>query len=100
MARCAYCETETELYESGVPLCIACSQESPERRQARAILLHNLIQATQRAESATEVFSRVTSDIPSGMPHPDGDQRNRNASRDMTAAPDEMMNAHNRLNDS
>ena len=36
---------------------------------------------------------------PSGTPHPDGVQRIHNASHKLTQARDEMMNAHNRMND-
>jgi hypothetical protein len=41
----------------------------------------------------------VSSDIPSGLPQPDGVQRIHNASRKLTAARDEMMKAHKRMRD-
>jgi hypothetical protein len=99
MARCAYCEAETELYDGHTPICMDCDIALPERRAVRAELFHNLHQATKRAEAALEAFALVNSDIPSGLPHPDGVQRIHNASLELTAARDEMMNAHNRLND-
>jgi len=37
--------------------------------------------------------------IPSGTPRPGGVQRIHNASHELTTARDEMMKAHNRLND-
>jgi hypothetical protein len=32
MAKCKFCDTETQLYESGVPICIACA-DSLDRGQ-------------------------------------------------------------------
>ena len=99
MAKCNYCGSETELFDCGAPVCVECSNESAARRQQRANLFHKLEEATKRAESASDAFTAITSDIPSGIPHPDGIQRIKNASRELTAARDEMMKAHNRLND-
>ena len=98
MAQCAYCGTETQLYESDTPICVPCADLTPQGRAARAKLFRDLHEATKRAEAATEAFAAITSQIPSGMSHSDGVQRIRNASRELTAARDEMMNAHNRLN--
>ncbi len=99
MARCAYCGTETQLYESDTPICVPCADLTPQGRAARATLFRDLHEATKRAEAATEAFAAITSQIPNGMPHADGVQRIRNASHELTAARDEMMKAHNRLND-
>jgi hypothetical protein len=55
--------------------------------------------ATERASGATVTFDAVTSEIPSGFPHPDGTQRIHNASREMSQARVGLMIAHNRLND-
>ena len=99
MARCAYCRTETELYESQVPVCVHCADEDPDTRHRKAALFRDLEEATKRAEAASDAFAAVTNDIPSGMPHPDGVQRIHNASRELSAARDEMIKAHNRLND-
>jgi hypothetical protein len=70
MARCAYCGTETELFEGPTPVCIHC------------------------ADVAADAFVTATSDIPSGIPHiphPDGVQRIHNASHEMTAARNELI---------
>lgn len=99
MARCAYCQTETELYAGAVPICVRCADLPPDRRTARATLVHDLHEATMRAEAATAAFTAVADDIPSGLPHPDGVQRIHNASRAMDAARKEMITAHTRLND-
>ena len=52
-----------------------------------------------RAEAAIAAFTAVTSEIPTFIPRPDAVQRIHNASREMTAARNEMMKAHTRLND-
>lgn len=103
MAECAYCKAETQLYNSGVPICLKCS----DAREAKAkqshsgsvhdVLARALAEATLRAESAAKEFNAVTSDIPGSIPHPDGTQRIHNASRALKAARDEMVMAHNRL---
>src|SRR5258708_4775687 len=99
MAQCAYCGTETELYDGPSPVCLACVKLSPTKRETRAKLVHSLHEATMRTEAATEAFTAVTGDIPSGLPQPDGVQRIHNASRNLSVARDEMMKAHKRLND-
>ena len=98
MARCAYCHIETELYESQVPICVKCVDDDPDTRHKKAALFRELEEATKRAEAATDAFAAATNDIPSGI-HPDGVQRILNASRELSAARDEMIKAHERLND-
>ena len=98
MAYCAYCRAETELHIGNVPVCIKCGDaRSPE--QTRASLLQNAADAKMRVEAASDTFEKAVEDIPSGMPHPDGAQRIRNASRQLSKARDEMMDAHRRLDD-
>jgi hypothetical protein len=99
VARCAYCETETELYEGLTPLCVRCADMTPAWRAEAARLFHDLSEATHRADAATEAFATISSDIPSDLPHPDGTQRIRNASRELTTARDELLKAHNLLNE-
>ena len=65
----------------------------------RGKLFADLAAAVQRADSANEAFAAITGGIPLGVPHPDGVQRIHGASLEMTEARDEMMKAHNRLND-
>ena len=106
MAECAFCKGETELYDSGVPVCVKCSEArdnkckppTPER-QVLKVLNQDLQTATERAKVAAAAFDLVTSEIPSGIPHPDGTQRVHNASREATIAPMEMLRAHHRLSD-
>ena len=106
MAACAYCKTETFLYYAGVPVCIKCAelheakrkQPSPDRH-VRTTLFQEFLEATARADAASEAFIAVMGDVPSGLPPPDGTQRIHNASRELSAARKEVMNAHTRLND-
>jgi hypothetical protein len=65
----------------------------------RASLLQNLTDATMRADAASEAFDKVMVDIPSDTPHPDGVQRIKNASRQLTKARDEMLEAHGLLDE-
>ena len=98
MAQCAYCKAETQLYVANVPICIQCGDtRSPE--QTRGSLLQRVADATMRAESAIDAFEKVLADIPSEMPHPDGVQRIKNASKELSKARDEMMEAHRLLDD-
>jgi hypothetical protein len=98
MAQCAYCKAETELYFANVPVCIQCAdQRSPV--EARASLIKNLADATSRADAASEAFDKVVGDIPSHIPHPDGVQRIKNASKKLKTARDEMLEAHRTLDD-
>jgi hypothetical protein len=106
MAQCVYCKTETELYENGTPLCVMCAgaravspQPSSAESQIRLSLLQEVRQATDRVNAAAESFSVIIQDIPSDVPHPDGTLRITKASHELSAAREEMMRAHRRLND-
>jgi len=105
MAECVYCRVETQLYDSGVPICVKCcdartKRKPPTRDNSLLSALHrDLDVASERASAATATFDAVTSEIPSGFPHPDGTQRIHNASREMSQARVGLMIAHNRLND-
>ena len=106
MADCAYCGAETQLYNSGVPICVICSDARESKRkpptsehQVVNILDQDLQAAMERAKAAAEAFAAATREIPSGIPHPDGTQRIHNASREISQARVGLMIAHNRLND-
>ena len=107
MALCAYCQAETELYDGGdVPICIECSDARKARRkppateqQIRTTLFQDVFEATARNNEATREFEAVMGQFPSGLPHPDGAQRIKNASSSLTVARKEKMKAHDRLND-
>ena len=96
MAECAYCKTETLIYECNLPVCITCANK---RRNLKAVLFKALEEATKRAEDAGDVFLVITGEIPSGIPHPDGTQRIHNASHDLSTAREAMIKAQKRLTD-
>ena len=73
-------------------------KETGEKR-VTAILFRDLDEAKKRSEKANDAFKAVLSNIPNGDPHPDGTQRIRNASSELTAAREATMSAHNRLTD-
>jgi hypothetical protein len=55
--------------------------------------------AKSRYEIAKAEFTRVCTDIPSGLPHPDGTQRLHNAARDQRVSRDAFQAALDRFND-
>jgi hypothetical protein len=64
--------------------------------------VHDLLQeelkaATDRAASASAAFLDVTSQVPSGLPYPDGTQRIRNIAHELAFARTELMRAHSRM---
>jgi hypothetical protein len=65
----------------------------------KTALLRDLQEATKRADEASDAFLAITTEIPSGIPHPDGTQNIHNASHKLTAAREAIMMAHTRLND-
>ena len=106
MAQCAFCKAETWLYNGGVPICIECSdardakrKPAENERKVRTALIQGLTEATVRANAASEAFTAIMSDIPSGIPHPDSIQRIHNASHELSTARKDMMKAHSRLHD-
>jgi hypothetical protein len=107
MAQCAFCKNETEIYDGGdVPICVECSDLRKARRkpstieqQIRCTLLQDLLEATARNNEATREFESVMKQFPSGLPHPDGAQRIKNASTNLSVTRKEMMKAYNRLSD-
>ncbi len=109
MAVCIHCKTEeTELYENGVRICLKCSNERDDRaskeppassQNIQNILVSEIVEATARANKATQYFFEVMGQIPTGFPHPDGSQRIHNASRELSTARKDLMRAHTRLDD-
>ena len=104
MPQCIVCKLETFVQVGGVPICLICLENPPvdqprTEREIRAVLVRRIIDATVQANAASSSFSEVTSQFPSGLPHPDGIQRIKNASNALFIARKEMATAHNRLND-
>jgi hypothetical protein len=103
---CAFCESEAEFVVEGVPMCKECTGK-PEsamgklntNREIRAALQREILASAARAHAASEALSAIMSDIPSGLPHPDGSQRIQNAAHALAAARNEVMRAHSRLDE-
>jgi hypothetical protein len=70
-----------------------------EPEQIRKLLEDDFEAAQQRRIEASKLFAEVMSDIPSGIPHPDGTDRIRLASREYSASRDAAMAAMKRLSD-
>ena len=69
MAQCAYCKTETFLYDGGVPICLECADardansKPPEtEHRIRTILMGALTEATARSHAASQAFNAVMGD--------------------------------------
>lgn len=106
MAECAFCKTETELFENGTPICLRCAtakegeaQPSLGASPIQQKLLQEVRRATDRVNAAAEGFSQILKDVPSNLPSPDGTFRITQASHELSTARAEMMKAHRRLND-
>ena len=99
MTQCVFCLTDTELYDAGSPICVQCSEASPQARVARSKLFRDLSEAIKRADAASAEFLGVTSEIPNGLPRADSVQRIENAAHKLSATRNEMMTAHNRLSE-
>ena len=103
LARCGYCKRETDLYESGMPVCLDCANRLGTRQQPSAAdpsvasLQRELKEATARAHQATDAFHAIMGDIPSAVPQPDGTQHINNVYRELSLARRDMMRAHTRL---
>src|SRR5258706_15525333 len=81
---------------------VPAPQAAPSIHLAALEKVHDLLQqelkaATERAASASAAFLDVTSQVPSGLPHPDGTQRIRNMAHELAFARTELMRAHSRM---
>jgi len=106
VAKCNLCMAETELHNAGVPICIECTHAAPaiprtavQDHEIDRILREQLQAATLIADQASEAFSELMTEIPSGLPYPDSTHRIHCASRDLSAARKEVMAAHQRLHE-
>ena len=71
----------------------------PTLENVRNQLQQELKDPTERAARASSAFLEVTSQVPSGLPHPDGTQRIRNISHELAFARTALMRAHSRLDE-
>lgn len=89
MASCSRCGSQTSLYDSGFPICPACSDQSeigqgvarslhnPEEFRRINLALTNARRAMREAHDKVEKYDAVYADLPPG--HADGLQAVRTA---------------------
>jgi hypothetical protein len=70
-----------------------------EHERIGKVLRDDFDAALKQQNIASEAFVEIIRDVPSGLPHPDGVQRLKNASDALAAAHDEMIEAMIRLRD-
>ena len=98
MARCSYCGRKTELYVGGIPECIRCTDRLITPKQSiHTRLLEALAEATVEHLEAKAAYKGVMRNIPDGTPHPDGVQRIRSISHELSVAEQRLARAHSRL---
>ena len=73
------------------------AQTNPE--EIRQVLQEDFDAAQDRRIEASKLFAEVMNDIPSGIPHPDGTDRIRLASREYSSSRDVATAAMKRLSD-
>ena len=106
MATCARCKTEdTQLYVNSVPVCLRCADAPPGRhkppateQEIGASLLQSMLRAVSQNDEAARDFDHAVSQARTGEHHLNGGQRIKDASSRLSMAREEMMAAHNRLN--
>jgi hypothetical protein len=106
MELCVFCKTKnTALYENGVPICLECADRRTKRKspatdhETRRVLLQDILELTARINETSKEFDEIMRQVPSGLPHPDGMQRIKNVSVKLSAARQELMKAHQRLDE-
>jgi len=101
VAKCILCKAETNLYVGGHPICRECADARDKRRGSTAsqsldnesFLRKDLARAQAVYEQTQREFRAIISDVPSGIPQPDGSLRIENASRKNAAALDDYVRA-------
>ena len=107
MEKCGVCGAETSLYDNGIPVCAKCADERAAKAKSKTTPAQsysdNLLQAitteaTALANAASTAFGAIAGDL-SGRLQPNGVQRLHEASGELSRAREQMIKAHNRLND-
>ena len=91
MQLCARCRAEMEVYDNGAPVCPGCS--------VRETLTQEVLETTVHKAEAFGKFEAIMLQTSSGLPHPDGVQRIKNASNELYIARKQMARAYARLSD-
>ena len=99
---CTHSQAEKRL-DSSIPICLKCWEARVTKReppdQVRNTLIEGVLEAMALKNKASEAFEIVMGQFPSGLPSPNGSQRIKDASEQLSMARRGMMTAHNRLND-
>ena len=102
---CTHSQAE-ELLDSSISICLKCWEaRAAELKppvtadQVRTALIEGILEAVALKNKASEAFEIVMGQFPSGLPSPNGSQRIKDASEQLSFARRGMMAAHNRLND-
>ena len=102
---CAHSQAE-KLLDSSIPICLKCWETRATKRkppvtadQVLTTLIESVLEATALKSKASEAFEIVIGQFPDGLPSPNGSQRIKDASEQLSRARRGMMTAHNRLND-
>jgi hypothetical protein len=96
MAVCSQCGGETELFVNGSPLCLDCVA-GPTRDRVLQILRDDLKEASRAAAEASEKFNQ-TIQIPTGLPHPDGQQHIHCSGSELSVARGRLRDSLYKLN--
>ena len=101
---CAHSQAE-ELLDSSISICLKCWEARASERkppvtadQVRTTLIEGVLEAVALKNKASEAFEIVMGQFPSGLPSPNGSQRIKDASEQLSFARRRMTTAHNRLN--
>src|SRR5437868_3445433 len=102
MAQVAPCRAEAQLHENHC----STSHETEVKRKPPTndkdfleVLIQDVLDATGSRNEASNAFNAAIGQFPSGLPYPDGAQRIKNTSAQLSTARKHMMMAHDRLND-
>ena len=85
--------------ENFQPEAVAHPPEFIDPQEIRHLLEDDFEAAQQRRIAASKRYSEIISDIPSGIPHPDGTDRIRQASGEYRASREDATEAMKRLSD-
>src|SRR5579872_2345251 len=99
MAKCTYCGAETQLFDSGIPVCVRCDgTRLSKREQIAQSLRQRLEKARERRETANQRFQAAMRRVPGGTPAPDGSYQIQQASREYHEALESLTKAVRDLN--
>ena len=95
-----------KLLDSSIPICLKCWEARSTKckppvtaDKVRTTLIEAVLEAMALKNKASEAFEIVMGQFPSGLTSPNGSQRIKDASEQLSFARRGMMAAHNRLND-